>query len=66
MNLVNLLIQILFAGLIIYAIYWVLGMLTLPAPIKQIILVIVAVLALIWILGLFTGGAATGLTYPVR
>jgi hypothetical protein len=52
-GLVQLVIYLLLGGLVIYLVYWVLGMLTLPQPVKQIILVVVAIIALLWLLRTF-------------
>jgi hypothetical protein len=37
-------------------VYWIIGMLALPQPVKNIILVIVAVIVLIWLLVTFVPG----------
>jgi hypothetical protein len=58
MDLINLLIDILIAGVILYAVYWFLGMIALPQQLKNIILFIIGLIAIIWLLGLFTGGAS--------
>jgi hypothetical protein len=52
-GLVQLVIYLLLGGVIIYLCYWILGMLTLPQPVKQIILVVVAIIALLWLLRTF-------------
>jgi hypothetical protein len=52
-GLIQLVIYLLLGGLVIYLVYWVLGMLTLPQPVKQIILVVVAIIALLWLLRTF-------------
>jgi hypothetical protein len=52
-GLIQLVIYLLFGGVVIYLVYWVLGMLTLPQPVKQIILVVVAIIALLWLLRTF-------------
>jgi hypothetical protein len=49
-GLINLLIYLLVGGVIIYVIYWILGMLALPEPIGKIVSIIVAVIVLLWIL----------------
>jgi len=56
----NLLIDLLIGGLVIYLIYYILGMLAIPQPVKNIILIVVAIIAIIWLLG-FLG---TGLSLP--
>ena len=50
---IPLLVQCLIFGLVVYAVYFVIDLLTLPANIKQIAKVIVAVVALIFLLQLF-------------
>jgi hypothetical protein len=52
-SLISLLIYLLIGGLIIWVVYYILGMLTLPQPVKQIILVVVAIVALLWLLRTF-------------
>jgi hypothetical protein len=52
-SLISLLIYLLIGGLIIWVVYYILGMLTLPQPVKQIILVVVAIIALLWLLRTF-------------
>lgn len=49
----DLLVTLLLGGLVIAVVYWILGMLTLPQNVKNIIMVVVAVLALIWLLTTF-------------
>lgn len=49
-DLVHLLIYLLIGGLIVYVVYWIIGMLTLPQPIKTVILAIVALVVLLWLL----------------
>lgn len=51
-SVLSLLVSLLVAGLIFYAIYWFLGMLSLPQPIKNIVLFIVGIIGLIWLLRL--------------
>lgn len=52
-GLVRLIIYLLLGGLIIYIVYWILGMLTLPQPVKTVILIILAVIVLLWLLSTF-------------
>lgn len=49
---ITFLIELLIAGIVVYAVYWFIDLLTLPAQIKTIIKVIIALLALLWLLGL--------------
>lgn len=52
-GLVRLLIYLLIGGLIVYAVYWIVGMLTLPQPVKTVILIIIAIIVLLWLLSTF-------------
>ena len=52
-GLVQLLLYLLIGGVIVYVVFWILGMLSLPQPVKQIILVIVAIVVLLWLLSTF-------------
>ncbi len=49
-GLVQLLVYLLVGGLIIYVVFWIVGMLTLPQPIKNVITIIVALIVLLWLL----------------
>ncbi len=49
-GLVQLLVYLLVGGLIIYVFFWIVGMLTIPQPIKNVITVIVALIVLLWLL----------------
>lgn len=52
-GLIRLLIYLLIGGAIVYLVYWIVGMLTLPAPVKTVILIIIAVIVLLWLLATF-------------
>ena len=52
-GLVRLIIYLLLGGLIVYIVYWIIGMLALPQPVKTVILIIVAVIVLLWLLSTF-------------
>jgi len=52
-GLVRLLIYLVLGGLIVYLVYWIVGMLTIPQQVKTVILVIVAVVVLLWLLATF-------------
>jgi hypothetical protein len=52
-SLISLLIYLLIGGLIIWVVSYILGMLTLPQPAKQIILVVLAIIVLLWLLRTF-------------
>jgi len=48
--LIQLLVYLLVGGLVIYVIYWILGLLPFPQPIKQIILALFGIAILLWLL----------------
>jgi hypothetical protein len=52
-GLIELIIYLLLGGLLLYIVFWILGMLTLPQQVKTIILIIVAVIVLLWLLSTF-------------
>jgi hypothetical protein len=52
-GLVQLIIYLLLGGVVVYLVYWILGMLTLPQPAKQIFLVVLAIIVLLWLLRTF-------------
>jgi hypothetical protein len=52
-SLIQLLIYLLVGGLIVYVVYWIIGMIDLPAPVKNVIVVIVAIIVLLWLLRTF-------------
>lgn len=52
-GLVQLLIYLLIGGLIVWVVSYILGMLTLPQPAKQVILVVLAIIVLLWLLRTF-------------
>lgn len=49
-GLVQLIVYLLLGGIVVYLVYWIVGMLTLPQPVKTAICLIVAVLVLLWLL----------------
>lgn len=49
-ELLNLIIYLLLAGVLLYVIQLVLGMLALPTQVKTIILIVIGLVILIWIL----------------
>lgn len=52
-NLIAILIELVVGAIIIYAVYIFLGMLNLPAPIKTVVLLIIAAIALVLLAGIF-------------
>ena len=55
-GLIQLLLYLLIGGLIVYVVYWIVGMISLPAPAKNIILVVVAIIVLVWLVRIFVPG----------
>ena len=49
--LISLLILVIVAGIV----YWIVTLLPLPQPFKNIVIVILLLILLLWILGMFTG-----------
>lgn len=49
-GMVQLIIYLLLGGIIVYIVYWIVGMLTLPPPVKTAICLIIALVVLLWIL----------------
>jgi len=52
-GLVRLLIYLVLGGLIVWIVYWIVGMLAIPPQVRTVILVIVAVIVLLWLLATF-------------
>lgn len=52
-NLVGILIKLIIAGIVIYGVYYFLNMLSLPQPIKTLIMLVIAVIGLIFLASLF-------------
>jgi uncharacterized membrane-anchored protein len=52
-GLIELVLYLLVGGLVIWIVYWIIGMLTLPPQVKTIILIIVAIVVLLWLLATF-------------
>lgn len=56
---IEFLVTALIAIVVIYVVYLIVGMINLPAPIKNIVYLIVGVVILVWLLqyfGLYSGG----------
>ena len=50
---ISLLITLLIAAVVIYVLYLIIGMINLPAPIKNIVYLIVGLIILLWLLSSF-------------
>jgi hypothetical protein len=59
-NLLNLIIYLLLGGVIIYLVYWILGMVAIDPRLRQVISVVVAVIVIIWLLVTFVPGLSLG------
>lgn len=49
-QLISFLIILLLAGCVIYALNWFIGLLSIPQPIKNIILLMIGIISLLWLL----------------
>ena len=56
MTLIGLLITVAVFALVCYVIYWVIGYLGVPEPIRKVVVVVIVLIAIIWILGNFLPG----------
>jgi hypothetical protein len=52
-GLLRLVIYLVLGGLVVFLVYWIIGMLAIPQQVKTVILVIVAVVVLLWLLATF-------------
>jgi hypothetical protein len=55
-SLLQLLLYLLIGGVIVYIVFWILGMLAIDARLKQVITLVVSVAVLIWLLVTFVPG----------
>jgi hypothetical protein len=55
-SLLQLLIYLLIGGVIVYVVFWILGMLAIDARLRQVITLVVSVAVLIWLLVTFVPG----------
>ncbi len=60
---ISLLITLLIFAVVCYVIFWVMGYLAVPDPIRKVITVIIVVIAVIWLLSNFLPGQH-GLAWP--
>lgn len=61
MTLVSLLITVAVFALVAYVIFWIIGYLGVPEPIRKVIVVVMVLIAVIWILANFLPGGAVHL-----
>ena len=55
-SLLQLLIYLLLGGVIVYVVFWILGMIPLDARLRQVITFVVAIIVIIWLLVTFVPG----------
>lgn len=63
---VGLLITLVVFALVCYLIFWAMGYLGVPEPIRKVVTVVIVLIACIWILNAFLPMAGTGLGTGVR
>lgn len=52
-SVITLIVDLVIAGIIVYVVYLFLGMLSLPQPVRTMILLLFAVIAIVFLFGLF-------------
>jgi hypothetical protein len=60
MTLVSLLITVAVFALVCYVIFWLIGYLGVPEPVRKVIVVVIVLIAVVWILSNFLPGTAVG------
>jgi hypothetical protein len=55
MDLISLLVTLIIVGLIFYLLYWLIGQIPMPAPIKTVCLVVLGLIIVIYLLNLLFG-----------
>lgn len=63
---IGLLIWVLIFGLICYLIFWVMGYLGMPEPIRKVVTVIIVIIAILYLVGYLMPGAGVHLPPPMR
>ena len=56
MELLNLLVTVIILGLVFYLLWWLLGVIGLPAPFNKVATVLLALAAVVILLGMLFGG----------
>jgi hypothetical protein len=57
---IQLLITVVVFAIVCYILFWLLGYLAVPEPIRKVVVVVVVLIAVIWILSNFLPGTVTG------
>lgn len=60
---ISLLITVVIFALICYVLFWLLGYLAVPEPIRKVVVVVVVLIAVVWILSML--GGVGGLRSPL-
>jgi hypothetical protein len=60
MPLISLLITVAVFALVCYVIFWLIGYLGVPEPIRKVVVVVIVLIAFIWILSAFLPGTGFG------
>jgi hypothetical protein len=60
MPLISLLITVAVFALVCYVIFWLIGYLGVPEPIRKVVVVVIVLIAVIWILSAFLPGTGFG------
>jgi hypothetical protein len=60
MTLISLLITVAVFALVCYVIFWLIGYLGVPEPIRKVVVVVIVLIAVVWILQSFLPGVPAG------
>jgi len=63
MSIISLLITVAVFALVCYVIFWLIGYLGVPEPVRKVIVVVIVLIAVIWILTTFLPGSHS-LSWP--
>jgi hypothetical protein len=58
MTLISLLITVAIFALVCYVIFWLIGYLGVPEPVRKVVVVVIVLIAIVWILTNFLPGTA--------
>ena len=56
-DLLSLIVYLLLAGVLVYIVFWILGMLPIPPQAKNVITMVMALIVLLWLVTRFLPGA---------
>jgi hypothetical protein len=63
MSLIGLLITVAVFALVCYVIFWLIGYLGVPEPVRKVVVVVIVLIAIVWILSNFLPGTGH-MTWP--